>query len=273
MLTLSRAAACLVLASSCLLFFPAAEAGDTAQTCRAQTDLTRLAYALPRTARRLANREPLTVVALGSSSTAGAGASSPAATYPSRLATALQAHFPSNTITVLNRGVNGEEARDMLNRFEASVAAENPDLVLWQLGTNAVLRDKPVSTIGAAVREGVARIKALGADVILIDSQFAPRVLAKTENAHLLEVLALTAKESSVGLFPRFAVMRRWRETQNIPFEAFLAPDQLHMNDWSYACLAKLLADTIVEAATRPAVAASVSPNIHVLQSAALPMP
>ncbi|MEZ5786673.1 MAG: SGNH/GDSL hydrolase family protein [Xanthobacteraceae bacterium] len=273
MLTSLRAAACLVLVFTC--FFPAAApAGDAApRTCRAQSDLTRLAYALPRTARRLANREPLTVVALGSSSTAGAGASSPDATYPSQLAAALQAHFPSNTITVLNRGVNGEEARDMLNRFDTSVAAEKPDLVLWQLGTNAVLRDKPASSVSATVREGVARIKALDADVILIDSQFSPLVLAKSENEHMLRLLAVAARESRVGLFPRFAVMRRWREMQHIPFEAFLAPDRLHMNDWSYACLARLLADTIVEAATGPAAIANAGPNIHVLQSAALPMP
>ena len=204
------------------------------------------------------NREPLTIVALGSSSTAGAGASSPNAAYPSRLAAALKEHFPSNAITVLNRGVNGEEARDMLNRFDTSVAAEKPDLVLWQVGTNTVLRGKPVSEVAALLRDGVTRIKALGADVILIDAQFAPRVIARPENEQMLNLLAGAAKETSVGLFPRFAVMRRWREIQNIPFDAFLSPDDLHMNDWSYACIAKLLGDAIVEAATRsqPAVTA-----------------
>ncbi|MFY9992872.1 MAG: GDSL-type esterase/lipase family protein [Rhodoplanes sp.] len=204
------------------------------------------------------NREPLTIVALGSSSTAGAGASSPDAAYPSRLAAALKEHFPSNAITVLNRGVNGEEARDMLNRFDTSVAAEKPDLVLWQVGTNTVLRGKPVSEVAALLRDGVTRIKALGADVILIDAQFAPRVIARPENEQMLNLLAGAAKETSVGLFPRFAVMRRWREIQNIPFDAFLSPDGLHMNDWSYACIAKLLGDAIVEAATRsqPAVTA-----------------
>lgn len=269
MRTVFRAATVVAFAASCL-FSAAVQAGDAAQICRAQTDLTRLAYALPRTARRLANREPLTIVALGSSSTAGAGASSPDASYPSRLAAALRAHFPSNTITVLNRGVNGEEVRDMLNRFDASVAAEKPDLVLWQVGTNAVLHDKPATITCSAVREGLTRIKALGADVILIDSQFAPQVLAKSETEHMVRLLAVTAKETNVGLFPRFALMRRWRETQHIPFETFLAPDQLHMNDWSYACLARLLADAIVEAATRPTSTAGLSSNVQALH---LPAP
>jgi lysophospholipase L1-like esterase len=255
MFTISRSAA---LAMLCCVLASAAFAGDAPPPCRAQHDLTRPAYQLPHTAQRLMNREPLTIVALGSSSTAGAGASSPAAAYPSRLATALQELFPSNEITVLNRGANGEDAREMLGRFDASVAADKPDLVLWQVGTNAVLRGSPISEAAALIREGVARIKALGADVILIDAQFAPRVIAKPENEQMLRLLAGAARETSVGLFPRFAVMRRWREIQNIPFEAFLSPDGLHMNDWSYACIAKLLGDVIVEAATRaqPAVAA-----------------
>ena len=41
------------------------------------------------------------------------------------------------------------------------------------------------------------------------------------------------------------------------PFEAFVAPDELHMNDWGYACVAKLLAVAITEAATRPTASAA----------------
>ena len=151
------------------------------------------------------------------------------------------------------------------------MAAEKPDLVLWQVGTNAVLRDQPSSGSATLIREGVARMKALGADVILIDAQFAPRILAKAGNDAMLGLLADTAQETRVGLFPRFAVMRRWREVQNIPFEAFLAPDGLHMNDWSYACIARLLGDAIVEAATRssPVVGA----KLHALRVPMSPMP
>ena len=98
-------------------------------------DLLRLDVPLERTARRLASSELIVIVALGSSSTAGAGASSDAASYPSRLAIELARRFPSQPIKVLNYGVNGELAVDMLARFDKSVAAEHPDLVLWQLGT------------------------------------------------------------------------------------------------------------------------------------------
>ena len=150
--------------------------------CAAPPDLTRLDYALARTARRLATGGTLTIVAIGSSSTGGAGASSPAASYPSRLAVELKDHFPAGTIRVVNRGANGEDAREMLDRMQESVIAENPDLVLWQVGTNSLLLDRPLNPAGALIREGLRRLKAAGAiDVVLIDPQFAPKVLAKAD--------------------------------------------------------------------------------------------
>jgi acyl-CoA thioesterase I len=101
-------------------------------TCSAPADLARLDRALDRTTRRLAAGLPITIVAIGSSSTAGAGASSPDHSYPSRLAVELQQLFPGHPITVINRGVNGEEASDMLTRLDQTVLSEKPDLVLWQ---------------------------------------------------------------------------------------------------------------------------------------------
>jgi acyl-CoA thioesterase-1 len=70
--------------------------------------------------------------------------------------------------------------------------------------------------------------------------------------------IAATAKEHSVDLFHRFALMKHWYQIDHMPFDAFIAPDGLHMNDWSYDCLAKWLGTAIVEAATRPVATAGV---------------
>ena len=228
----------------------------TAVTCSAPADLARLDRALDRTARRLAAGLPITIVAIGSSSTAGAGASSPDHSYPNRLAIELQQLFPDNPITVLNRGVNGDEASDMLARLDQTVLAEKPDLVLWQVGTNAVLRDYDLPPAGAAIHEGLLRLKASGADVVLIDPQFAPRVIAKAEIEGVVSLIATLAKQDNVDLFRRFAVMQNWREASGIPFETFVSPDNLHMNDWGYGCVAKILAGAIADAASRPVLTA-----------------
>jgi len=227
-------------------------------SCGTPAEFVRFSNPLRHTAQRIAAGEPVTIVAIGSSSTAGAGASSPAASYPSRLAVELKQRFPALDITVLNRGVNGEETAQMMARFATGVLAAHPDLVLWQVGTNSVLRDHPLRPHSVLLHEGVAQLKEAGADVVLIDMQFAPRVLAKAETQDMEDQIALVAKEANVDLFNRFAVMRSWHDVQHIPFDVFVAPDQLHMNDWGYACVAKLLAAAISEAATRPTASAAV---------------
>ena len=134
-----------------------------APACNAPTELTRLVHPLTRTARRLASGAPLVIVAVGSSSTYGAGASSPAASYPSRLAVELREHFPSHEITVLNRGVNGEETNNMMARFAGDVLAAHPQLVLWQIGTNSVLRDHPLNPHAVQLHDGIEQLK--GAEI------------------------------------------------------------------------------------------------------------
>ena len=200
---------------------------------------------------RITQGKPLKIVAIGSSSTSGAGASSAAATYPGQLEAELKKQLPGLPITVLNKGIGGEEAAQMVARFEADVIDENPDLVLWQVGSNSVLRDHP--TPGEVIRQGVERLKASGTEVVLINPQYAPKILAKADIGHAVDVITATARDEEVGLFDRFAVMRYWRETERIAFEQFLSPDLLHMNDWSYACTAKLLAAAILDGAKLPA--------------------
>ena len=169
---------CAVPIASALLAMPASA---QTPTCTGPSNLNRLDQPLRRTGQRLAAGQPLTIVAIGSSSTSGAGASSSAASYPSRLEVELKERFPTLTIRVLNRGVGGEEAADMLARFDKAVFAEQSDLVLWQVGTNTVLRGHNLTTTESLIHEGVKRLKASGADVVLIDPQFAPKVIAKPD--------------------------------------------------------------------------------------------
>ena len=156
---------------------------------------------------------------------------------------------------VVHKGISGEEAAQMVARFDADVIEESPDLVLWQIGSNSVLRDHP--TAGEVIRQGVARLKASGFEVILINPQYAPKILAKPDVDRAVDVITAIARDAEVGLFNRFMVMRNWVEGEKMSFDKFLSPDGLHLNDWSYACIAKLLATAILEG-TRlpPAVAA-----------------
>ena len=235
---------------------PFAARGETAPTCDAPFSMIRFTNPLVRVAQRLKSGEPITIVAIGSSSTAGSGASSSAASYPSRLAIELTQRFPGHPITVLNRGVGGEEIGDMLKRFDTAVIAAKPDLVLWQFGTNSVIRDDKLNDHDVEIREGLTKIRSTGADIVLIDPQFAPKVIVKPQATRIVELIASTAKREDIDLFPRFDVMRRWHEVDHIAFKTFVSPDGLHMNDWSYGCFATGLGMAIAEAAQRPVVSA-----------------
>jgi acyl-CoA thioesterase-1 len=254
----------------CVQSSPAISA-ESKPVCKVPNELTRLDRPLARVARRLIAHEPVTIVAIGSSSIAGAGASSPAASFPSRLEVDLKQRFPQSQITVINRGVNGEIASEMIARFDSDVIAEKPDLVLWQVGSNSVLRDHPLLPHGALIREGVKQLKAANADVVLINLQFAPKILAKHDAEGMVTLLDVAAKELNVGVFQRFSVMRHWREARELPFEAFITADGLHLNDWGYDCWAKLMSGAIAEAATRPALSATMTPTAPVVPASNRP--
>src|SRR6185436_14960435 len=138
---------------------------------------------LPHVAGKLVAGKPVVIVAFGSSSTAGYGASSPDFNYPNRLAAQLRRQYPTADITVINAGVGGEDAPEMMKRLQKEVIDVHPDLVIWQVGTNAVLRNLDPAETARMVEDGVARIQAAGADLVLVDPQYSPAVNAKAENA------------------------------------------------------------------------------------------
>ena len=227
---------------------PWVERGAGADRCHAAGGVASFTASLPHVAARLEAGEPVTVVALGSSSTEGVGASRPQYSYPSRLAVELRERFGAE-VRVLNRGVGGETMSAMLSRIERDVIAAHPDLVVWQVGTNDVLHDDDAAEGAAILRDGIQQLKAAGIDVILMDVQYAPAVLAHEGYRDMLHAIAAAGIAEGVPVFRRFQVMQSWDETGVLPVSAALADDRLHMNDRSYGCLARLLADGIATAA------------------------
>ncbi len=221
-------------------------------SCRTPETLLDLRASLPRTALRLEHGEALTLVALGSSSTAGAGASDPAHTYPAQLAVALGARFPRSRIQIYNAGRGGEETTQMVQRLRRDVLEHAPDLVIWQVGTNALLRGTAAETVDRDLTSGLAMLKAADIDIILMDPQYAPKVIAKPNYAGIIDEIDDFALAQNIGLFQRFQIMHHWLQAQQFDFAHMLSADQLHMNDASYHCIGRLLGSAIARAVTQP---------------------
>jgi len=102
-----------------------------------------------------------TIVAFGDSITAGYGADGPGTTYPERLAERIGR-------PVINAGVPGDTTADALARIEP-VIAQDPWLVIVELGGNDLLRQVPIERVEANFTAIVERLLAARIAVVLVE--------------------------------------------------------------------------------------------------------
>jgi acyl-CoA thioesterase-1 len=218
-----------------------AAAGEAANVkrCLSYAAQMSLGASLPHTRARLKEGEAITIVALGSSSTEGFGTFGPS--YPEVLKAELKRLRSSLQVTVINSGVALDAVPGNVARL-ANVLRYQPDLVIWQLGTNDVLWRGITPNAKILVRDGVRRIKEAGADVILMDLQYAPVVRRRPAAARMEKLIAEVAREERVGLFSRFILMKRAIEGG---VKGLVGFDRLHNSGAGYRCLGLALARMI----------------------------
>ncbi len=191
---------------------------------------------------RLTSGKPVAIVAFGSSSTFGTGASTPAATYPARLEAELARVFPATPVAIANAGVVGDTAAMMLDRLDRDVIAKRPDVVIWQVGANDIEKAVPRDLLKAQIREGVLRMKTAGADVVLMETQWYPRLGEQSDWPGYRSDLRAVAIETGAPLIQRYEMMKGWIDSGLFKESDLLAADRFHMKDLSYGCLARSLA-------------------------------
>jgi len=226
-------------------------------TCDPHLNLVNLAQPLTRLAENLMRQRKTKIVAIGSSSTAGEGDVIP---YPHRLELALRKRFPDRMIDVINRGIGGQEAPEELARFESDVFAEEPTLVLWQVGTNAIYhRDLyDPRRVAETIETGLGWLNAKQIEVILMDLQYAPQLLNGKEADTRLMVSLITeaANKAEVNVFRRFALMEQWVK-EDINLGLLISGDGLHQTEFATACVTAALDAAMGEAVSRVPAAAS----------------
>jgi acyl-CoA thioesterase I len=187
----------------------------------------------------------LRILAIGSSSTQGIGASSPSFSYPARLELALAQRFPEQQILVVNAGVAGETADVTLARLDRELDRNKPDLVLWQVGTNDAMRvSVSEAEFEGAVKRGAALIEQCGCDVIIVDQQLFKTAKDPERYERFVGILEKVAREKHLNLFSRYRIMKFW-DARRGGVEPMMATDGFHLNDRGYACVADLLANYI----------------------------
>jgi acyl-CoA thioesterase-1 len=184
------------------------------------------------------------VLAIGSSSTAGVGASSASATYIAKLETSLEGSLQGMDFDVVGRGLSGEVAQGAADRMKHEVEETKPDLVVWQLGTNDALRHVSLDKFKACVKTTLAWLAENKIDVVLIDPQYGEVLTTDAYYEQMVGAVAEVAREARVLLVARFEAMRELQHERGDLF--YLSSDQLHPNDRGHRCMAEQLARAIV---------------------------
>ena len=221
---------------------------SAADACLAANQNLSVGARLPRSAARLKAGGPFRMVAIGSSSTTGLWALDSAATYPQVMRRELMRLRPKSQVEAINSGRIGDTIPGNLARFDRDVLSYNPDLVVWQLGTNDLAWAGGMDGLRLQIANGVDVIKASGADLVLMDLQYSPLVLSSSQHSTMQAIIADAARQARVGLFSRFELMRRSVEAGVSP-GALVSWDRLHNSAGGYDCIGRALARAIHAAA------------------------
>ena len=236
----------LSLFAVCVLGAPPVSAGG----CTAPVELIKLQAPLPKLLAAVRTDAPLTIVALGSSSTSGAGASSSAHSYPARLEKELRTVWPKNSVRVINAGVGGQLARHMIVRIDRDVLSRNPQLVIWQTGVNDAIKGVPLDKFKEQLRNGMDQFRKAGVDVVLIDQQYYPRFKKLKDGPLYMAAIRDVAAQYGAPVVQRFRIMQHLIDSAQFTTATLLSSDQFHLNDRSYDCLGHLLAQSLRSAET-----------------------
>lgn len=241
----SRIAPLLLVAALC-----GGGAARADEPCSAPESLTAIdAGSLPVVARRLAEERKLVIVVFGTAGAAGAGTSGAAKAFSARLAAEIARALPDASAQVLLKAKRGRTASQMVAAMAAEVWPERPDLVIWEIGGADAARATDIEAFGEALKEGLEAARAHGADVLLIDPQFAPHLAALAHAAQYQAYVARAAESAEAPLLRRYALMRHWHEEGIIDLTATTPEEQRRASDFVHRCLAELLAAGIAAAA------------------------
>jgi len=117
----------------------------------------------------------LKIVALGGVSSTLPGPDGPSFAYPARLEAALTRRLPGVKVTVTQLTRTRQTGAEMAESIGQLLLDQKPSLVIWQTGTYDAVRGTDPEEFRAAVSDGVEKLQAGGADVVLVNMQYSPR--------------------------------------------------------------------------------------------------
>jgi lysophospholipase L1-like esterase len=196
---------------------------------------------LPNVAAALRSRKQIKILAIGAAATAGRRGHQGG--YTEQIEQILESAVKGIDVVIVNRGVSGELAADAAKRIMNEIALNEPDLVLWQVGTNDALAYVPVDDLRNTVVETIAWLKAHNVDVVLAGLQFVKRMERDDHYRAVRELIRKVAAEQNVVVVRRPEALRLI--SQASASGGGLFPQEFEQTEIGYACLAEYVARAI----------------------------
>jgi lysophospholipase L1-like esterase len=204
-------------------------------------------YELKRVTEAVQKEKKLTIAVVGTGSSILAGPDGPRSAYPARLEAVLKHKLPSVEVKVVSLVRTRMSAEDMARGMEKLLAAEKPDLVIWQTGTLDAIRRVEPDEFRAALDEGVETLHKGGADVILMNMQYSPRTEIMVSYGPYADNMRVVAQQHEIPLFDRLAIMRNWSDTG--AFDLYAAGKDNVLAQRVHDCIGRAIASMIIDAA------------------------
>jgi hypothetical protein len=215
--------------------------------CEVSSDMLATETVLERAANQARSSHQFDITVVGSGSSTLAGPDGASAAYPARLEYYLGQRLPGVTVHVATDLHMRQTAEDVAQGLGKLVKDGKPSLVIWQTGTVDAMRSIDPDDFRGAIGDGIAALQGAGADVVLMNQQYNPRMETMISLTTYLDNIRVAAQERDVPLFDRFGIMRQWSDAGDFDFSVTTRSQTLARS--VHDCIGRALADFVVEAA------------------------
>jgi hypothetical protein len=222
------------------------------EACDVPASLLESEVDLSRATSQLKDQHRLMISVLGTGSSSLPGPDGAHFAYPSRLEDALKQQLPGNEIKVVTHVQPKLTTANMLGSLDKILAEDKPSLVIWQAGTADAINGVETEDFRSSLEDGVDKIQAAGADVILMNMQYSPRTASMLDVSAYADTMRRVAQQRNALLFDRLGIMQYWNDIGT--FDLYAATKKYDMARQVHECIGRALALQIMNAAHLDAV-------------------
>jgi len=196
---------------------------------------------LPNALAALRDRKVIKILTIGASASAGMDPGSGG--YQDIIEDVLEKTVSGLDVQIIDRGISGELARDAAERLKTEVALTEPDLVLWQVGTNDALAQIPVEEFTETTTQAIRWLKERNVDVVLVGLQYVRNMRTDPHYQAIRAAITRIAEAEKILRIGRYEAMEVTERVRQASSSERLSAFAL--TEAGYSCMAEYVVRAI----------------------------